>query len=225
MKAFCWVYDQNLQMKQLIYFLLILTLVQCKPARVPMSDFERGVQFYQDSVYDSAKVYLVKAVEIDSNKGAAFFYLANITFHQGYFYCYVNHDNVDSAIALYRQAEKYGFRSEELYDNLTGCYHWVNNPEAKEQGLTESLKNADNHVGSLYLRADTRKRLKDFSGALMDYEKVISLRKDNEFGFSPVYKAGLMHYKLGDSVKAQEYFLLSIKQSGKESLRAYEDWK
>ena len=212
-------------MKQLTYLVFIVALVQCKPARVPISDFERGVQFYQDTVYDSAKVYLVKAVKVDSNKGAAFFYLADITFQQAYYYDYVDLDGIDSAIALYRQAEKYGYRSEELYDNLVGCYHWVKDLEAREQGLTESLKNVDDHIGSLYLRADTRKRLKDFSGSLMDYEKVISLRRDMEFGYAPVYQAGLMHYKLGDSVKAQEYFLLSIEQSGKESLRAYEDWK
>jgi tetratricopeptide (TPR) repeat protein len=115
---------------------------------------------------------------------------------------YQENDKVESAIYYFEKANKKGFVKRELFDKLSYCYLISNDNRNSEKILTIGLIHYPNDAEFYFDRANCRKDLKNFTGAFLDYDKVIVLDKNFKYLNEAIYDRGAMRYILGDTIKA-----------------------
>ena len=115
---------------------------------------------------------------------------------------YYDSDKVKSAIYYFEKATKKGVAKRELFDKLSYCHLISNDNRNAEKILTIGIIHYPNDAEFYFDRANCRKDMRNFNGALLDYTKVIVLDKNFEYLNEAIYYRGAMRYILGDTIHA-----------------------
>ena len=136
---------------------------------------------------------------------------------------YHDEGKIQSATFYFEKSVKKGFSKRELFEKLSYCYLLSNDNRNAERILTIALNYYPNDSEFYFDRGNCRKELKNFNGALMDYDKVASIDKSFKYLNNLIYYRGAMRYILGDTVNANVDWLAAQRITDHE-LRTYADY-
>ncbi len=144
-------------------------------------------------------------------------------FKSGDHECYYDKDKVRSAISYFEKAVNKKLKNRDLYDKLADCYSVLGDKINYERIYTVGLDYFPNDAEFHYYRASNRKEMKNFNGALLDYDQAVSLDKNFKYRSNAMYERGAMRFILGDTTHAYMDLTMAQKITSYE-LRTYPDY-
>ena len=135
--------------------------------------------------------------------------------------CY--HTGLRSSRFFLKGAVNLGSTRRDAFDKLSSCYQLLGKPDKAEQTYTKALEYFPKDVEFYFCRGEIRKDLRDFKGALGDYNQTILLGNNSEYAESAFYGRGAMKYLLGDIMGANKDRTKAQKLAGYE-FRTYADY-
>lgn len=131
----------------------------------------------------------------------------------------------EDAIDNYEKAIDKGVKKRAVFSNLSKSYFYNQDHQNAERILTEGIKFYPNEAEFYFYRASCKKDLKEYKGALLDYDKCVNLgdAKNTDFVKDAIYGRGAMRYLFGDFVNAEKDWKLAQLKTDYE-LRTYKDY-